>query len=122
MSLNSFDVQAIGPFRREAKPLVKKYVSLKAELYELNELNELNELLAKNPTTGVSLGRNCYKIRLKIVSKGKGRSGGGRVITCVVAVADTVYLLSIYDKSEQDSISDARLTALLEMVPAVKAE
>lgn len=116
MSLNSFDVQAIGPFRREAKPLVKKYVSLKAELYELNEL------LAKNPTTGVSLGRNCYKIRLKITSKGKGRSGGARVITCVVAVADTVYLLSIYDKSEQDSISDARLTALLEMVPAVKTE
>ena len=106
----------VPPFTREAKKLLGKYASLEAELADLFAA------LNKQPITGVSLGRNCYKIRLKITSKDKGRSGGARVITCVVAVADTVYLLSIYDKSAQDSISDARLTALLEMVPAVKAE
>lgn len=74
------------------------------------------ELSVQHPF-GTALGRNCYKIRLKIASKGKGSSGGARVITCVVAVAETVYLLSIYDKSEQENISDKRLTDLLELVP-----
>jgi hypothetical protein len=45
--------------------------------------------------------------------KGKGKSGGARVITCVVAVRETVYLLSIYDKSEQESLSDNALKAML---------
>ena len=66
---------------------------------------------------GTPIGQNCYKIRLAIASKGKGRSGGARVISCVVAVAETVYLLSIYDKSEQSSLSEIRLTELLKLVP-----
>ena len=36
------------------------------------------------------------------------------VITCVVAVREVVYLLAIYDKSEQASLSDAKLKQLLE--------
>ena len=60
---------------------------------------------------------NCYKIRLKIASKGKGSSGGARVITCVVAVAQTVFLLSIYDKADQESISEKRLNELLQLLP-----
>lgn len=54
---------------------------------------------------------------LKITSKGKGSSGGARVITCVIAVTDTVYLLSIYNKSEQESVSAKRLQELLQLVP-----
>ncbi|GAA3964156.1 hypothetical protein [Hymenobacter antarcticus] len=111
MSLNKFVVDTAGSFRREAKPLLKRYASLKEELYKLNEV------LASNPKTGVSVGKNCFKIRLKIVSKGKGSSGGARVITCVVAVTETVFLLSIYDKSEQENISDKRLTELLQQLP-----
>ena len=111
MSANRFDVDTAGSFRQDAKPLLKKYASLKAELYKLNEL------LAESPKTGTPIGRSCYKIRLKIASKGKGRSGGARVITCVVAVAETVFLLSIYDKSEQENISDKRLTELLALLP-----
>ena len=114
MSLNKFNIQTINAFQREAKSLLKKYASLKAELYALNSL------LANSPKTGTSLGRNCYKIRLKIASKGKGRSGGARVITCIVAVAETVYLLSIYDKSEQNNISEKRLTELLQLVPPAR--
>ena len=56
---------------------------------------------------------NCYKIRLAIKSKGKGKSGGARVITTVFVDEETVYLLDIYDKSEQSSISRAGLLTLL---------
>jgi hypothetical protein len=63
---------------------------------------------------GIHLGKDCYKIRLSIASKGRGKSGGGRVITCFKILHDTVFLLTIFDKSERDSISDKELDELLE--------
>ena len=62
-------------FEKEFKKLVKKHKSLKSDIVLL--LDSLQE----NPTQGISLGKHCYKIRLAISSKGKGKSGGARVIT-----------------------------------------
>jgi hypothetical protein len=59
------------------------------------------------------LGRDCYKVRMSIAANNKGKSGGARVITCVKIVGETVYLLTIYDKSEQNSISDNERDDLL---------
>lgn len=50
---------------------------------------------------------------MAIASKGKGKSGGARVITCFKIVHETVYLLTIFDKSEQESITDKELSELL---------
>lgn len=41
---------------------------------------------------GIPLGKNCYKIRLKISSKNSGKSGGARIITHVFLEGDTVTL------------------------------
>jgi hypothetical protein len=60
------------------------------------------------------LGRDCYKIRIAITSKNKGKSGGSRVITCVKVLNETVFSLSIYDKSEKENIEDSKLKSLLE--------
>ncbi len=65
------------------------------------------------PEQGTDLGNGCYKIRLAIVSKGKGKSGGARVITFCVREKESLYLLSIYDKSEQEDITDKELKALV---------
>jgi hypothetical protein len=65
------------------------------------------------PKQGVNLGNNCYKIRLAIASKNKGKSGGARIITHVLIRDKTVFLLDIFDKSEQDNISDKELMALI---------
>ena len=73
---------------------------------------------------GQPLGNDSYKIRLSVKSKGKGKSGGARVITHVdseiVGVIEkgaggetTVYLLTIYDKSETESISVKELKELI---------
>jgi hypothetical protein len=53
---------------------------------------------------------------MAIRSKGKGRSGGARVITCVKVVKSTVILLTVYDKSERDAISDKELAKLLALI------
>ena len=59
-----------------------------------------------NPQAGEPLGRDCFKVRMRIAAKNKGKSGGARVLTCVKVVGETIFLLTIYDKSEQESISD----------------
>ena len=91
-------------FNKEAKPLLKKYKSLKKDLIKLKEEIEANPLL------GTSLGGGFKKIRLNITTKNKGKSGGARVITHeVVFNIDTddetksVIFVSIYDKSEIES-------------------
>ena len=106
----SYKVVTIKAFDDNAKKLSKKYPSLK------NDLSELIEKLEKEPFTGISLGHGCYKIRLKIRSKGKGKSGGGRVITYVYIVAETVFLLSIYDKSDIADMEDHELIDLLKEI------
>jgi len=107
----SFEIQTISVFEKQAKRLVKKYSSLKIEL--LNLIQELKE----NPQTGTSLGQNCFKIRIAISSKGKGKSGGARIITNVMIEDNIVYLINIYDKSEKENLPDKELSELLKDIP-----
>jgi mRNA-degrading endonuclease RelE of RelBE toxin-antitoxin system len=107
----SYNIIALPVFRKELKRLAKKYDSLK------NELALLFSSLEENPLQGTPLGNNCYKIRLAIASKGKGKKGGARVITNIIIVEKTVYLLSIYDKSKKDNLTDKEFDDLLRDVP-----
>ncbi len=107
----SYNIIAVPSFRKELKKLAKKYNSLK------QEITSLFNNLERNPTIGTPIGKNCYKIRIAIASKGKGKSGGARIITNFVITDSTIYLLAIYDKSEKDNISDKELLELLNDVP-----
>ncbi len=106
----SYRIVAIGIFEKQFKRLFKKYPSLKSDF------NKLLEQLDSNPTIGTPLGNNCFKIRLKINSKNKGKSAGARVITHVYLSNGTIYLLSIYDKSELDNITDKEIKDLLSLI------
>lgn len=107
----SYSIRTIPEFDRRAKALAKKYPSLKSDL------GELVEELLEDPRQGSSLGKGCYKVRMSIASKGKGKSGGARVITCVRVVGEVVWLLTVYDKSDQADITDKELSGLLAQVP-----
>jgi hypothetical protein len=107
----NYKIETIAPFRKEAKKLIKKYPSLKSELAAIGHK------LSETPIIGIPLGNDCYKIRVAIKSKGKGKSGGARLITHVVHVTEgVVYLLSIYDKSDQENITDSELQELLKLI------
>src|SRR5258706_2081221 len=106
----SYKIIATSNFRKEAKKLSKKYPSLK------NEITELGQQLSVDPTLGISIGNNCYKVRLAIASKGKGKSGGSRVISYVQVTQESVFLLSIYDESEKENISDRELKNMLRQI------
>jgi mRNA-degrading endonuclease RelE of RelBE toxin-antitoxin system len=94
-------------FIKQAKKLSKKYVSI------IDDLNDLRISLLENPNQGDFLGKNCYKVRMSITSKGYGKSYGARVITCVKIINETIYLLSLYDKSEKSDLDDKELNKLL---------
>jgi len=103
----NFNVIPTERFRKEVKRLIKKYPSLKSDLLALNK-----QLLI-NPRLGTALGNSCYKIRLAIKSKGQGKSGGGRVITYFISEEKSIYLLTIYDKSEFGAIDDQTLKYII---------
>ncbi len=107
----SYSVFTLRPFDKQLKRLVKKYPSLKKEYIDLIDS------LESNPEQGTALGNRCYKIRLAIASKGKGKSGGARIIANLVIEDDAVYLLTIYDKSEKSNLTDAELAELLKQIP-----
>ena len=88
---------------KRAQTAFKKHPSLKKDIVALGA-----ELIA-NPKLGTPLGNDCFKIRMAIASKGRGKSGGSRVITHVKISTTSIFLLFIYDKSESDSISDEEI-------------
>jgi hypothetical protein len=104
--MTPMNIKTTQDFDKEAKRLAKKYPSLPSDL------RNLRLQLLENPFQGAPLGGNTYKVRMAIASKGKGKSGGPRVITCVKIVDDVIHLLTIYDKSEIKNITDEYLDEL----------
>lgn len=109
--METINVEVAQSFKREAKDLAKRYKSLK------QDLSDLIDNLTDNPFMGTDLGGGVHKIRMAITSKGQGKSGGARVISYTDVLFETmagrVVLLSIYDKSEQSTITDKRIKQLL---------
>lgn len=103
----SYKIIASKEFEKDLKRLVKKYASL------AQETTNFVKSIADNPVQGTPIGKDCFKIRLAIKSKGRGKSGGARVITCVFTLQEQVVLLSIYDKAEKENISTKELEDLL---------
>lgn len=104
----SYSIIPTHRFEKELKRLAKKFPSLK------NEFAELIAEIIEDPESGTFIGNNCYKIRLAIGSKGKGKSGGTRVITYLYIETETVYLLTIYDKGEKEDLKPNELKDIIE--------
>ena len=106
----SYNILPTSKFSKEIKRLIKKFPSLKSEFANLISL------LSENPTAGTSLGENCFKIRIAIASKNKGKSGGARIITYLILKDKSVFLLTIYDKAEKQNITEKELKELIKEI------
>ena len=103
----SFEAIATDRFERNLRRFRKKYASMD------DDYERLLDELESTPSLGDALGRGCFKVRMHIKSKNTGKNGGARVITCVKIVDEKIYLLTIYDKSEQSTITDKERDELL---------
>lgn len=97
----SFEIFTTPEFESQAKTLQKRHRSFKSDL------KELVLSLMSNPFQGIELTPGIRKIRMAITSKGRGKSGGARVITYTIVTAETegkVYLMNVYDKSDFSTV------------------
>lgn len=105
-----YKIELSASFKKEAKRLRKHYASF------ADDYDKLIDDLEVNPNLGTDLGGGLRKIRMRIASKGKGKSGGARVITFTVVVAveeAEINLLYIYDKAERSTITPGEIEELL---------
>ena len=107
----NYKIATTKDFESNFKRLFKKYRSL------YDDLEDFKTKLLENPTMGDDLGDQTRKVRMAIASKGRGKSGGARIITCTLLVDvenAKIYLLTIYDKGEQQSISKQAIAYIKE--------
>ena len=100
MSCN-ITVSVSDGFAKEAKRLAKKYKSFK------QDYKEFLESIKVNPLQGDEITKNIRKIRMAIKAKGKGKSGGARVITFNILTDvenGQVVLLLLYDKEDASTV------------------
>lgn len=103
-------IETSKSFDREFKRFSKHYASF------ISDVKRLIEEIKANPQLGIDLGGGVHKIRMQITSKGKGKSGGARVISFTVyatTTETTVNLIYIYDKSERESITAKEIEDLM---------
>lgn len=102
----------IGPeFKRQFKRLAKKYHSL------IDDFESWKNEILENPLVGDDLGSGVRKVRMSIESKGKGKSGGARILTFNILIDVEnmeITLLTIYDKNEISNVNDEYIKFLIE--------
>lgn len=107
----AYHILVTSSFKRDVKRLQKRYKTF------ATDINRLIKELEIDPFLGTDLGNGIHKIRMAISAKRRGKSGGARVISYVDLLceshANDVILLTVYDKSEQETISDKEIKFLL---------
>ena len=97
-------------FIKNIKSLKKRYKNIK------NDVLELATELEENPTMGIELGNNTFKVKIKNRDNNKGKSAGYRVITYLISEDNEIYLITIYSKSDKENILDLELKNLINSV------
>jgi len=103
----SFKIYTIPRFEKDVKRLQKRFPNIKSDL--LKFINELS----LNPKLGINLGENIFKVRIPNSSIPTDKSGGFRVIT-YYKQNDILYLVTIYSKTEQDTILTKKLKEIIQ--------
>lgn len=112
----SFDVSTTPEFERQAKALNKRHRSFK------DDLKRMIVSLSKNPFQGTEVSPGIRKIRMAITPKGRGKSGGARIITYTIIPEETsghVYLMNVYDKADFSTIE---LSTIKEIITRLSVE
>ncbi len=102
-----YNIYPTPDFKKQLKKLSKKYSSIK------DDIKKLIELLEIEPTTGIKIYNNVFKIRMAISSTNKGKSGGARIITYIITEDKELYFIAIFDKKQIDNISKKQIFEIL---------
>jgi len=87
-----------------------------------DDLKELQEFLLENPAVGAVIQGTGGARKVRIALQGKGKSGGGRVIYVDFTVSERIYLLMVYPKSKQGTLSDQQKKAVRYLIGEIRKE
>lgn len=96
-----FEIIPTPAFEKSLKALAKRHRSIK------QDIKDFSKSLIEDPFQGDEISPGIRKIRMAITSKGRGKSGGARIITYTVVLAENegeIYLVDIYDKSDFSTV------------------
>jgi len=104
----------------ETNVFTKRVIQLGLE----NELHDLQGELLANPTAGDTDARTggLRKIRMRATRRAKGKRGGARAHYLYLAAHGVIYLLFVYGKDEQSTLSRDQKRQLRAMVESIKRE
>lgn len=97
----NFEIELTPGFLKSLKALAKKHRSIKQDFLEFTSG------LKENPLQGAEIAPGIRKIRMAISSKGRGKSGGARVITYTMLISEVsgiIYMIDIYDKADYSTV------------------
>ena len=87
-----------------------------------DDLRELESMLLENPAAGALIQGAGGARKVRIAFPGQGKSSGGRVIYVDFAINEHIYLLMVYAKSKQVTLSDAQKKAARELIGEIRKE
>ena len=91
------------------------------KLLSAEERDELIIFLAENPEAGDEIPGTGGVRKLRFAAKGKGKSGGARVITYFFDRVNPLYAIFIYGKGEQADLSPDQIRTVAGFAAAIKA-
>ncbi|NJM63269.1 MAG: type II toxin-antitoxin system RelE/ParE family toxin [Oscillatoriales cyanobacterium RU_3_3] len=105
----SIEIRLTPEFQRKLRTLAKKYRQVQADLRPIVEQLQFGALLGDRIP---GLGSPVMKVRLKNSDIQKGKSGGYRLIYWISS-PESIVLLDIYSKSEQQDIEVAEIRQII---------
>jgi mRNA-degrading endonuclease RelE of RelBE toxin-antitoxin system len=85
-----------------------------------DEYREMQNYLLENPNAGMIMRGSGGIRKLRWAARGKGKSGGVRVIYYWANQKEHIYLLTLYSKGEQANIDAATLKRVVKLLEALK--
>jgi hypothetical protein len=86
-----------------------------------SEQNAIKAVLAANPKAGDEIPGAGGARKLRVAGRGKGKSGGYRVVTFYGGDDIPLFLLTIYGKGDKANLSQAERNALAQGLPQLSA-
>ncbi|NJL66750.1 MAG: type II toxin-antitoxin system RelE/ParE family toxin [Microcoleus sp. SM1_3_4] len=105
----SIEIRLTPEFQRKLRTLAKKYRQVQADLRPIVEQLQFGALLGDRIP---GIGSPVMKVRLKNSDIQKGKSGGYRLIYWISS-PESIVLLDIYSKSEQQDIEVAEIRQII---------
>lgn len=80
---------------------------------------EIVDFIAANPMAGVEVSGTGGARKVRFAGKGRGKSGGHRIITFYSGTDIPVFLITMFTKNEKSDLSQKERNALKQVLPGI---